>query len=91
VGVAPNGEIASFCTLWFDDVTQSGYFEPVGTAIEHQRKGLGKAVMSEALRRIQDMGATMAFVSSYTSPAHELYSSLGFIDFDLCEPWVKEL
>jgi ribosomal protein S18 acetylase RimI-like enzyme len=90
VAIAPDGEVASFCTLWFDDVTRSGYFEPVGTAQEHQRRGLGKAVMSEALRRVRAMGATMAFVSSYTSPAHELYTSLGFLEYDLAEPWEKE-
>jgi hypothetical protein len=46
--------------------------------------------MSEALRRLRRMGATMALVSSYTSPAHELYASLGFSDYDLAEPWEKE-
>jgi GNAT superfamily N-acetyltransferase len=91
VALAPGGEVASYCTLWFDDVTRSGYFEPVGTARAHRRQGLARAVMSEALRRLRRMGATMALVSSYTSPAHELYASLGFSDYDLAEPWEKEL
>jgi ribosomal protein S18 acetylase RimI-like enzyme len=91
VAVAPDGAIASFCTLWFDDVTRSGFFEPVGTAREHQRRGLARACMSEALRRLARLGATKAYVSSYTSPAHELYASLGFSDYDLSEPWVKEV
>jgi GNAT superfamily N-acetyltransferase len=91
VAVAASGEVASFCTLWFDDVTRSGFFEPVGTAQEHQRRGLARAVMSKALHRLQKMGATLALVSSYTSPAHELYASLGFLDYDLSEPWVKSL
>jgi ribosomal protein S18 acetylase RimI-like enzyme len=90
VAVAPDGEIASFCTLWFDDVTRSGFFEPVGTAQAHQRRGLARAVMAEALRRLALRGAKMAFVSSYTSPAHELYASLGFSEVDRSEPWVKE-
>jgi GNAT superfamily N-acetyltransferase len=91
VAVAPNGEIASFCTLWFDDMTQSGYFEPVGTVPEHRQRGLGKAVLCEALRRVKRLGANLAFVSSYTPPAHALYSSIGFTDYDLSEPWLKEL
>jgi hypothetical protein len=28
VVVAPDGEFASFCTVWFDDVTLTGSFEP---------------------------------------------------------------
>jgi mycothiol synthase len=90
VAVAPNGEFASFCTVWFDDVTRSGAFEPVGTAPTHQRRGLGKAVMCEGLRRLKRMGATMAYVGSYTVEAHALYASVGFAKYDLSEPWAKE-
>ena len=91
VAVAPSGEIASFCTVWFDDVTRTGAFEPVGTAPAHQRRGLGKAVMCEGLRRLARMGATMAYVGSYGPAAHALYASVGFLDYDLDEPWAKEL
>jgi len=91
VAVAPNGEFASFCTVWFDDVTRSGAFEPVGTAPAHQRRGLGKAVMCEGLRRLKRMGATLAYVGSYTLAAHALYASVGFTEYDLSEPWAKEL
>jgi len=90
VAVAPNGEFASFCTVWFDDVTRSGAFEPVGTAPTHRRRGLGKAVMCEGLRRLKRMGATMAYVGSYTAEAHTLYASVGFTEYDLSEPWAKE-
>ena len=90
VAVAPNGEFASFCTVWFDDVTRSGAFEPVGTAPVHQRRGLGKAVMCEGLRRLKRMGATMAYVGSYSVEAHALYASVGFTEYDLSEPWAKE-
>jgi ribosomal protein S18 acetylase RimI-like enzyme len=91
VAVAADGEFASFCTVWFDDVTRSGVFEPVGTAPAHQRRGLGKAVMCEGLRRLQRLGATMAYVGSYTPPAHALYASVGFRDYDLFELWVIAL
>ena len=91
MAVAPNGGFASFCTLWFDDVTRSAYVEPVGTAPEHRRRGLGKAVICEGLRRIERLGATMAFVGSYEEPAHTLYASLGFTRYDLSEPWKKEI
>ena len=91
VAVAPNGEFASFCTVWYDDVTRSGAFEPVGTAAAHQRRGLGKVVMCEGLRRLKRVGATMAYVGSYTPAAHALYASVGFTEYDLSEPWAKEL
>jgi GNAT superfamily N-acetyltransferase len=42
VAVAPDGELCAFTTVWYDDVTRTGYFEPVGTSPDHQRKGLGK-------------------------------------------------
>jgi len=91
VSVAPTGEISSFCTVWFDDVNRSAYFEPVGTVPEHRRRGLGKAVMCEGLRRLKRLGATIAFVGSYSPEAHALYSSAGFKEFDLSEPWSREL
>jgi mycothiol synthase len=90
VAVAPDGELAAFCTVWFDDVTRTAVFEPVGTHPDHQKRGLGKAVMTEGLRRAQRLGATLAIVSSYGDAAHALYDSMGFTDFHLSEPWIKE-
>ncbi|HUF00394.1 MAG TPA: GNAT family N-acetyltransferase [Anaerolineales bacterium] len=90
VAVAPDGEPAAFCTVWFDDIARTAVFEPVGTHPHHQKRGLGKAVMSEGLRRAQRLGATLATVSSYSTGAHALYESMGFTEFDLLEPWIKE-
>jgi ribosomal protein S18 acetylase RimI-like enzyme len=91
VAVAPDGAIASFCTIWFDDVTRSAYFEPVATVPAHQRRGLGKAVMHEGLRRLQRMGAIIAFVGGYSPEANALYRSVMGPDHDLDEPWVKNI
>ena len=90
VAVAEDGELAAFCTVWFDDVTRTAVFEPVGTHPNHQKRGLGKAVMSEGLRRAEQLGATLATVSSYGKAAHALYESMGFTEFDLLEPWIRE-
>ena len=90
VAVSPDGELAAFCTVWFDNVTRTAVFEPVGTHPAHQKRGLGKAVMSEGLRRAQKLGATLATVSSYSTGAHALYHSMGFTEFDLLEPWIRE-
>ncbi len=90
VAQADDGELAAFCTLWFDDVTRSAAFEPVGTHPNHQRRGLGKALMTEGLRRVRDLGATLCTVGSYSESAGALYAAIGFTAFELNTPWVKE-
>ena len=87
---APDGSIAAFCTIWFDDVTRSGYFEPVATVPAHQKRGLGKALMTEGLRRLQRMGCTLATVAGGTPWANALYRSVMGPEHELYEPWVKE-
>lgn len=91
VAVAPDGAVASFCTIWFDDVTRTGAFEPVGTVPAHQRRGLGKAIMAEGLRRLRRIGATMAYVGSYSPEAHGLYEAAGFMDYEVSIPWTRRL
>ena len=90
VAIAPDGAIAAFCTIWFDDVTRSAYFEPVATVPAYQRRGLGKALMTEGLRRLQRMGATVAFVGGYSPAANALYRSVMGDDHELYEPWARE-
>ncbi len=77
---APDGRGASACTLWFDPVNAVGLFEPVGTHPDFQGQGLGKAVMTEGLRRMQAAGMRRAIVGfdPNNAPALALYSSLGF-------------
>jgi GNAT superfamily N-acetyltransferase len=87
IAVAPDGSIASFCTIWFDDVTRTAYFEPVATVPTHQRKGLGKAVLLEGLHRIQHMGCKVAFVGGYSERANALYFSVMGPEYDVLEPW----
>ena len=91
IAVASDGSIASFCTIWFDDVTRTAYFEPVATVPAHQRRGLGKAVLFEGLHRLKRMGAKVAFVGGYSQAANALYFSVMGPDHDTSEPWVKDL
>lgn len=90
VAIAPDGAIAAFCTVWFDDVTRTGYFEPVATVPAHRRRGLGKALLTEGLHRLQRMGATRAFVGGYSPAANALYRSVMGPEHELDEPWVRE-
>ncbi|HNB52394.1 MAG TPA: GNAT family N-acetyltransferase [Anaerolineales bacterium] len=62
VAVAPNGEIAAFAICWLDPVNGIGHFEPVGTHPDYQRKGLGRAVLYEGMRRMKARGMRKASV-----------------------------
>lgn len=75
----PDGQplvIAAFATVWYDDATRTAYFEPVGTAPEHQRRGLSRAILTEGLRRVQALGCQRAFVGGYSEAANGLYRSV---------------
>jgi mycothiol synthase len=89
VAVASDGSIASFCTVWFDDVTRTAYIEPVATVPAHQRHGLGRAVILEGLHRLKHMGCKVSFVGGYSQPANALYFSVMGSDHDISEPWEK--
>jgi ribosomal protein S18 acetylase RimI-like enzyme len=91
VAATDDGALAAFCTVWFDDVTRTGAFEPVGTAPAHQRRGLGKALLCEGLRRLKQLGATQATVGSYSQRARGLYIAAGFSSIERSFPWTKML
>jgi mycothiol synthase len=77
---SPDGRGASACTIWFDAVNGVGLFEPVATHPDFQGKGLGKAVMTEGLRRMKAAGmqrAVLGFVPNNVA-ARALYTSMGF-------------
>lgn len=91
VVASPEGELSSFCTIWFDDVTQVGAFEPVGTAKKFHRMGLGKAIIYEGIQRLKRIGAQMACVGSGSEPASSFYTSIGFTECDISRMWTKTL
>ena len=80
---APDGRFAAFTNLWVDEVNRSLLFEPVGTHEDFRRRGIGKALMVHALRRMQaERGITCAYVCHAPpekNPASgALYTSVGF-------------
>ncbi len=80
VVVTPNGQIGAFCIVWVDPVNKVGLFEPVGTHPDYEHKGLGKAVMLEGLRVLQELGMQNAIVSTSEDNlvAVKLYEGVGF-------------
>jgi mycothiol synthase len=93
VAVAADGRIAAFCIAWPDAVTREGHFEPIGTAPDFQRLGLGQAVLCEAMLRLQ--AAEMTQVSVVTPeenlPAVALYRSVGFETIGKLGRFVREI
>lgn len=84
VAAYPDGRIGSFCIVWPDPVNQVGLFEPVGTHPEFRGRGLGRAVMLEGLRSLQNWGMRTAIVCTNENnlPAVRLYESVGFATVD---------
>jgi predicted N-acetyltransferase YhbS len=84
--VAPNGDYASLCTIWIDEKNKYGNFEPVGTHIEYQGMGLGRALLMEGFRRMAGYGITHSFMDS----PNEFYQKIGFKETTYSYyPWIK--
>lgn len=95
--VAPNGDVAGYCTVWFDNVCKIGVFEPYAVQPEHLRKGLGKNLLFEGMKRLLSLGCTAVYVthagldSDEYDPALALNEAVGFAKVGHNFLWVKEL
>ncbi len=87
---SPDGTVASFCTVWLDDVNRAGIVDPVGTHPNHRQRGLAKVVVCAGLRHLKALGATVVYLGTYDSAhTNRLYESLGFTDVDTLHMWEK--
>jgi len=89
VAATDDGQIASFCTILYDDVTRSAVTKLVGTAAPHWRRGLGKAVIFEGMRRLQRLGCTRVFAKADDEIADLFYSSTMAHRY-ISETWFKD-
>lgn len=80
-----SGEFAAHCTCWYDRRTDYAYVEPVCTIPAQRGKGLGRAVVLEALERCRSLGAKQAFVIS----DQEFYARMGFAPHSHYTFWRK--
>ncbi len=71
---APSGDPVSHCSLWFHPNTDYAYVEPVCTIPAYRGKGIAYALLSEALKRANALGAKKAYVISDLP----FYEKLGF-------------
>lgn len=77
-------EYAAHCGVWYNG-GNTAYIEPVATVPEYRRKGLGRAVVYEAVNRARERGAKRAIVLS----DQEFYKRLGMIKSSEVGTWVK--
>ena len=89
VAISPQGEVAALTTIWLDEITQCGYFEPVGTVPDHQRRGLARALLFEGMKQLKLRGATQCMVTGGSERANALYQATIGPVFDLSQPWEK--
>ena len=83
--IAPDDRGAAFCGIWHLPGTPYAIVEPVATAPEHRRKGLARAAIHEAIRRVAAQGATEVWVGSNLP----LYRAIGFRPFGADTWWVR--
>lgn len=72
--VAPGGNFASYCGMWYDKDTDYALVEPVATDPDYRMMGLGRAAVLEGLKRCGDLGAKRAYVGS----SQQFYYKIGF-------------
>jgi GNAT superfamily N-acetyltransferase len=85
VAVAPNGDWISYSGMWYEPTNKYCYVEPVATDPEYRLKGLGKAAVTESIRRATLLGAEVAYVGA-TLP---IYKSISFEQVYSLEKWVQ--
>ncbi|TAK57794.1 MAG: GNAT family N-acetyltransferase [Dehalococcoidia bacterium] len=85
------GRLVSYCVCWLDVVNRVGHFEPVGTHHAFVRRGFGRAVVREGMRRLRERGMQTATVgtASVNLAAQRLYASAGFEVVDT-EDWYRK-
>jgi len=83
---SPDGNYVSFSGVWVDHVNKVGYIEPVCTDLDYRRKGFGKIVVLECVRRAQKLGANVVYVES----GQQFYQSIGFTPVFTRYIWKKQ-
>ena len=69
-----NGELVSFCCVWYHPDTDYAYVEPVCTVPQWRGKGIARALLYESMNRARKLGAKKAYVIS----DQIFYEKLGF-------------
>lgn len=84
--VGPDGKYVSCCILWYDEKNKMGVLEPVGTHSDFRRKGFGREVVMEGIRRAAALGAEKVCVGS----GQRFYEEIGFEKKWTSYTWTRE-
>ncbi|MBB6480697.1 GNAT family N-acetyltransferase [Spirochaeta isovalerica] len=85
--VAPDGNFASYCGMWYEPGSDYCLVEPVATDPDYRLRGCGKAAVLEGIKRCAALGAKKAYVGS----DQQFYYSIGFSPLPQYSFWVKKL
>lgn len=84
--VAPDGNFATYCGMWYDPKAGFAVIEPVATDPDYRKMGLGKAVVLEGIRRVGELGAKKVLVGS----SQQFYYSIGLRPLTTATKWRKK-
>jgi predicted N-acetyltransferase YhbS len=73
--------------MWYVPENRVAMLEPLATAPDFRRMGLGSAVVLESMRRVQALGAEVCWVGS----GLPIYLAVGFEEKFTIFPWAKLL
>jgi GNAT superfamily N-acetyltransferase len=78
-----DGDLCAFCVGWVRQQASGeivGQIEPLGVRKSHRGKKLSRLMMTEAIRRMRELGATRIFVETdkQRTEAMAAYESMGF-------------
>jgi ribosomal protein S18 acetylase RimI-like enzyme len=67
--------------------------EPFGIHVDYRNRGFGKALLTEALKRLKKRKIERVYIGSGPEPAiaNRLYESVGFSDKKIAFWWAKDL
>lgn len=93
VAEAADGALGAFAVTWYDDLNRTGLLEAVGTHPDHQRRGLGRAVVRFAAHHMASAGMEFAIVANDGSNAasEALYRSAGFAPWHILDGYEKAI
>jgi len=85
--VAPDGNFAAYCGMWYDPKAGYAVIEPVATDPKYRRIGLGRAAVLEGISRVGKLGAKTAIVGS----SQQFYYSIGLRPLKTSTIWRQKI